>query len=450
MVLAIGPVFSQLANEIDDVIERPEFSGCLWGIKAERVGTTEVLYELNADLFFVPASNNKLLSTFAAWNTFGPSYQFHTTLVPSADSSDRVVLCGAGDPSLTSLQVHEAVASAVQGNPTLRGSNITVQIDASRSEATELFPSSWEWGDLQYYYGAAPSAVVIDGNVMTVRVSPGASVADGANVSVISVGAESCFGSIRNEVTTSDTSSLTSKFIIEAGTLVFYVTGSVAADSDPIDLTIACMDPLRRAAAVLTHELEQNNVTVVPSSEEDLLVYGTKECFDNSTVPLADIVSESLAVLLNHTLLESDNTFAEEILRRQSIRGGYTDAITNVTETLCLLGLNTSGFSIVDGSGLSRHDLIKPQFLAALFTIAGQDFVDLLPLAGRTGTLATRFVGTPAEGKLRAKTGTESGVNALSGRVNDVAFSILTNNCPQPSSVVRTGIDDIAVLFAEV
>ena len=48
---------------------------------------------------------------------------------------------------------------------------------------------------------------------------------------------------------------------------------------------------------------------------------------------------------------------------------------------------------------------------------------------------------------LYAKTGTETGINALSGRVGDVAFSILSNSCPQPSSVVRQGIDDIAVLF---
>jgi hypothetical protein len=43
-----------------------------------------------------------------------------------------------------------------------------------------------------------------------------------------------------------------------------------------------------------------------------------------------------------------------------------------------------------------------------------------------------------------------SNVNALSGRVNDVAFSILSDSCPQSSTLVRQGIDDIAVLFAQL
>jgi D-alanyl-D-alanine carboxypeptidase/D-alanyl-D-alanine-endopeptidase (penicillin-binding protein 4) len=112
--------------------------------------------------------------------------------------------------------------------------------------------------------------------------------------------------------------------------------------------------------------------------------------------------------------------------------------------------LDLAQYSAYDGSGLSRHDLVCPSFLAALMAFADERYLQLLPLAGVSGTLSSRFIGTAAEGKLRAKTGTMTNVNALSGVVGNVAFSILSDSCPQPSSVVRQGIDDIAVLFAEL
>ena len=77
----------------------------------------------------------------------------------------------------------------------------------------------------------------------------------------------------------------------------------------------------------------------------------------------------------------------------------------------------------VDGSGLSRHNLISPRAFRALFEAmyeqwpraAFDGYVALLPVAGRSGTLATRFRGTPAEDILHAKTGTETGISSLSG-----------------------------------
>lgn len=112
-------------------------------------------------------------------------------------------------------------------------------------------------------------------------------------------------------------------------------------------------------------------------------------------------------------------------------------------------------------------------FTAARNPAADEAYIKLLPLAGRTGTLANRFIGTPAEGILYAKTGWQqfpdsllqreeashsgallagsmTNVNALSGRVNDVTFSILSDSCPVAASEVRQGIDDIAVLFAQL
>jgi D-alanyl-D-alanine carboxypeptidase/D-alanyl-D-alanine-endopeptidase (penicillin-binding protein 4) len=80
-------------------------------------------------------------------------------------------------------------------------------------------------------------------------------------------------------------------------------------------------------------------------------------------------------------------------------------------------------------------------------------FRDALPIAGVDGTLRTRMKGTPAEGNVRAKTGSLSSVASLSGYVTTAAgehlvFSMMLNNYPDASALRRDSIDAIAILLA--
>uniref|UniRef100_A0A7S2W8Y0 D-alanyl-D-alanine carboxypeptidase/D-alanyl-D-alanine-endopeptidase n=1 Tax=Rhizochromulina marina TaxID=1034831 RepID=A0A7S2W8Y0_9STRA len=451
-----------LAAQIHGIIGRPEFTGCNWAIHAAKRldhgdKRSMPVFDLRGDHFMVPASNTKLLSTFSAWTTLGASFQFSTPLVLTwaADmSAAMVTLCGAGDPSLTSTQLRQAVAEILEAAPALaEASTVTVQVDATRSSPGEEFPSSWEWGDLNYYYGAEPTAVILDANDVYVTVTPGESVGQVATVSMSpsSLGADACVADVQNSVITvsdSDYAGLGALHAYRRGDVVLDVSGSIAVGSAPVTLTVACQDPLSRAAEAIVAVLGENGVNA-SSRTPSAITYSCAECsMTNST--LASIVSPTLDVLLNHTLLVSDNTYAEAIFRRLGEDGSYELARGALDSTLDSLGLDTSRYSVLDGSGLSRHDLVTPRFFVDLLLHADEEYVHFLPLAGRTGSLASRFIGTPAEGELYAKTGTMSNVNALSGVVGDVVFSIISNQCPQPSSVVRQGIDDIAVLFVDV
>ena len=170
------------------------------------------------------------------------------------------------------------------------------------------------------------------------------------------------------------------------------------------------------------------------------------------------ITSESLLALVNHTLQESDNTYAEAICRMQGLYakagndGSYAAALEAVALGLDALGVNRSDYLQADGSGLSRHNLVTPTALVQVLSAMrsrpdASKWMQLLPLAGRTGTLSHRFIGTPLEGVLRAKTGTVSGVSALSGYVNGCTFAMVVNNAPVHSAVLRAGLDDIALAF---
>ena len=102
---------ASLAANIEEVMRRQEYQGCHWGIQARRADSSidEIIYETpGAYQYAVPASNNKVPSTFAAWLSLGPDYHFSTALGASVSEdgkSANVTLCGANDPSLTSAQV---------------------------------------------------------------------------------------------------------------------------------------------------------------------------------------------------------------------------------------------------------------------------------------------------------------------------------------------------------
>ena len=79
----------------------------MWGLLVADAVIGETLYELNADKYFVPASNMKLLTTALALDTLGPDYRFRTTIETngtiSADGklSGDLILVGRGDPNLS-------------------------------------------------------------------------------------------------------------------------------------------------------------------------------------------------------------------------------------------------------------------------------------------------------------------------------------------------------------
>src|SRR5690606_18555604 len=114
------------------------------------------------------------------------------------------------------------------------------------------------------------------------------------------------------------------------------------------------------------------------------------------------------------------------------------------------------------GSGLSRNNLFCARalrtFMENLYRRpTGALYASMLPRAGRSGTLASRFKGTIAEGILYAKTGSLSSVFTLSGYIlppleqtsEAITFSILFEGSMLPGSQTRTVIDDIAVAFTE-
>jgi D-alanyl-D-alanine carboxypeptidase/D-alanyl-D-alanine-endopeptidase (penicillin-binding protein 4) len=159
-----------------------------------------------------------------------------------------------------------------------------------------------------------------------------------------------------------------------------------------------------------------------------------------------------LSALAVSMMKVSQNQYAELLLK--TIGGRRA-----VQETLKGWGLAEDSYVVADGSGLSRYNYVTSDALVRILQKMHTDpkhasaFVHALPVAGRDGTLSRRLVGTAAEGKIRAKTGTVDNVRAIAGYAETadgaiLAFSIIANNFNTPNAVIDAAADKALVRLA--
>ncbi|MBT8197123.1 MAG: D-alanyl-D-alanine carboxypeptidase/D-alanyl-D-alanine-endopeptidase, partial [Acidimicrobiia bacterium] len=176
--------------------------------------------------------------------------------------------------------------------------------------------------------------------------------------------------------------------------------------------------------------------------------------------PVASVESPPMADLVAEMMTESNNTYAEMLVKEigwaTSGVGSTQAGLTAIQEALRPWCLEPDILQN-DGSGLSNGNFRPVRSWRLLLSAAHQaewwpDFVDSLAVAGQTGTLQWRFRNTAAQGNLRAKTGTISGVRALSGTMEtadgrEVVFSAIIHDRDQPRRAF-TAVDDLLVALA--
>jgi D-alanyl-D-alanine carboxypeptidase/D-alanyl-D-alanine-endopeptidase (penicillin-binding protein 4) len=174
------------------------------------------------------------------------------------------------------------------------------------------------------------------------------------------------------------------------------------------------------------------------------------------------LTSPPLREILPAMMKKSQNQVAEIMLRtiglERALLGTADTARKIVGQQLLAWGVQPDGFLIRDGSGLSDNDLLTPETIVRVLDRIQRDtafaaFYNSLPIAGVDGTLDKRMKGTPAEGNVRAKTGTLAKARNLSGYVTTadgerLIFSVLANNTTTPGSMVTSVADQIGAALA--
>src|SRR5271156_6323495 len=203
---------------VDAALEEARAQKALWGVLVTDRDSGEVLYELNADRFFTPASNAKIVTTSLALATLGPTYQFRTTLESSGKLGEDgrlqgdLVFVGRGDPDLSNRKFpyagkvehdgpEEKVLAQMADDAIAKGlKEIDGDVIADDSYYPyDPYPPGWSVGDLYFTFGAPVSAIAFNDNSITVDVSPGLRVGDPAVVAVEPAAAIGTFG---HELTT--------------------------------------------------------------------------------------------------------------------------------------------------------------------------------------------------------------------------------------------------------
>ncbi len=409
-----------------------------WGLLIADAETGETLYELNADKYFVPASNMKLFTTALALAKLGPDYRFRTTLEtrgtvsPEGVLNGDLFLVGRGDPNLSNRKFPYDLKEEFDGPPEKALAELADELVARGIKEIsgdvvgddsyfprEAYPSGWEIDDMVWEYGAAVSAIVVDDNTVAMTLTAGESV----------------------------------------GAAVQAVVAPPTPDL-PRKLVLAIHDPAEHAEAMLTRLLVERGVKVSGVSRsvhvaEPVGAAPRAVLAEHVSVPLGDSVK-----LVNKI---SQNLHTEMLLRAAA----RNTAVWNTPEDLmkfpadfyAAAGIAPGDVIQTDGSGLSRHDLVTPRAIVALLKYAqGQPwfapYFASLPVAGVDGTLETLMKNTASAGRMHAKTGSVEHVRTRSGFADTpggrrLIFSFLSNNQGGKNHEASDALDGLCLAMIE-
>ncbi len=179
---------------------------------------------------------------------------------------------------------------------------------------------------------------------------------------------------------------------------------------------------------------------------------------------MAEVTSRPFKDWIFPILNTSQNWFAEMTLKqlgRQFGHAGSWEEGLRVERRFLIdsVGVDSTQIALSDGSGLSASNLVSPlAFTQILRFIRNHPhyptFAAGLPHASERGSLKNRFIGTPLEGRVRAKTGSISRVNTLSGFVElqsgkVLTFSVQANHHTLPGSQILAQLDSVVVEMAK-
>ncbi len=390
------PTSAGLAATLAPLVANPDL-GALTG-RVTDATTGRQLWAQGAGVPMQPASTNKVLTTAAALLTLDRNARLTTTVIApdQTASPGLVVLKGGGDPTLSAAPKnvdtwYRDAARISDLADQVRRSGVVpkvVQVDTS-SFSGPTFARGWDPLDVDGGDIAPMESVMLDGG--------------------------------RTQPVTVDSARSTTP-ALDAGRALATALGVNAA-----------------------------TVTVRPSPA--------------TGQQIAAVQSPPLMERLRQLMSESDNVMAESTGREVAAAVGkpqsFDGAVQAVLGQLAKAGVDTGGATLMDSSGLSVDDRLTATTLDGVVTAAAADatldgdhqlrpLVDLLPIAGGSGTLSNRFLdtdaGRAAVGVLRAKTGSLTGTNALAGFVTDdsgrvLTFSLISNNAGPTG---RTAIDALA------
>ncbi|MBH3420877.1 D-alanyl-D-alanine carboxypeptidase/D-alanyl-D-alanine-endopeptidase [Pseudomonas gessardii] len=448
---------------LDQLLADPALAGASVSLMVRDARSGSTLYQHNPRTRLVPASSLKLLTTAAAMDVLGPQYRFSTQLLSNGRQQGarllgNLYLRGLGDPTIQWADYQALAASlAAQGIRQIEGDLV---FDDSWFDAERL-GVDWAHDDEDKYYGAQISALTVSPNadfdagtlIVTARapatvgqplgvtLSPPTDYVQLSNLAVSGPG--NSYGLNRQH-----------------GSNLLRLSGALKPGTQSRQW-VSVWEPTQLVANLFERALAEQGITV----QGRRVIGGVSPA--TATV-LAVHESAPLQALIRPLLKLSNNSMAEALLkamgRQQANAGTAAAGVAAVAGFLKRQGLDPATLNQVDGSGLSRRNLMSAQHFTDLLLAMGKQpwfnaWYAALPIAGNPdrldgGSLRYRLRGTTAQNNLRAKTGSMGGVSSLTGYITDaqgrrLVFSMLTNNYVVEGSRIKALEDRLAVVLAQ-
>ena len=442
---------ASLADRIQKVISRPEFAHANFGIKFVSLETGTVLYSLNSNKLFVPASTTKLLTEGTVLARLGADYRFHTRIYRTApiDQNGKLkgdlVLVASGDPNLSNRLRPDATLAFVDedhsyNGPAVDGDPLAVIKQLAKDVAakgvrkiegrvlvdTSLFPDGPREGGTN----VVMSSIMVNDNVIDLMLTPAAKSGDPATL--IST-PQTSYVKFVCHVTTGLAASKSDLDISDPvtnpdGTLSVVVTGNTPLGSHPTTAAFAVPSPTAFAQTVLAEALSAAGVSIKPPKHPAAPDFPALARLYTPQNQIAEHVSLPLAEEIKVTLKVSQNLHAgmgPYLLgtlvaknTKDPLQAGFATERAFLQEAK----LDSSAISQGDGAGGDWADLFSPDFVCNYLTYwtTRPDypiFFRALPILGKDGTLAKIQTASPGAGHVFAKTGTFDSEDKLNGKM---------------------------------
>jgi D-alanyl-D-alanine carboxypeptidase/D-alanyl-D-alanine-endopeptidase (penicillin-binding protein 4) len=453
------PLRGSLEQRLTTLLDQPPFNRAHWGVFVLD-DRGRALFQRNADRLFVPASNTKLVVTATASALLPADYRVRTSVYVNGALDGGIlrgdlILYGRGDPTWsarcfgvdtlapgacdsTFTQI-DRLADSIIAHGVHRVTGKVVG-DGSAFEPTTV-ASGWSAWDLNWWYAAPVSGLGFHDNSVDFQITPGTALDAPPLITWSPDLGMFAFENRARTVPPDSGTSIGDNFYRQPGTYEIWAAGTVTLGHKRWIESFALPDPNLYAARALAASLGRKGVAVEggAASTTDSLAYRATRCCGN---PLFEYRGRPLADILFPILNTSQNWFAEmllKILGRELHGAGSWEAGLDVERRFLIdsVKVDSTTFSLEDGSGLSAGNLITPHAFVQLLDYMRRHpknagFMAALPHAARPGSLLKRFVGTPLDSQVVAKTGSIDRVNSLSGYIQrkdgrTFTFSIQAN-----------------------
>ena len=423
----------------------------------------KILYEHNQEHYYTPASVMKFITAVAALLELGENYRFTTRIYGTSVTVYDGVFDGNlylqfdGDPTLNIEDLKQMLLQ-LKDQRDITSITGNIYIDDYRFDDVQ-YGHGWMWDDQHICFSAPVSAIIINHNCFSARLTGADKVDQDAT---LTLNPEFPYVRISNVVKTIQSNPRDSGNYcpLEAKALVanYYFFSGCIVPKKTVNLSLAIDNVRIFAKTVLKQLLKETGINFTG--------HMSYQKTPAETTLLLSHESSHLKDLLQPMLKSSDNLITESLLKtigahHYKTQGNWHNGLLAIRTLLKKqAGIDFNNARMVDGSGLSRYNLLSPEQLMQLlkYTYRNRNIhpiiMHTLPISGVDGTLRYRFVKNGMKTRVKAKTGSMAGVITLMGYIetkkkHQLAFVLMLNGFPESGKLYRPLLSKIVEYLVE-